>query len=224
MTRPILTGRLARWAVALMEFDITYAPQKAIKGQALADFLAAHPITDDSPLASIKPNLPKRQGGVGLAFVTPEKGILRYALSLTEPCINNEAEYEALIAGLDMAINMGIDRLKVFGDSQLILSQIEGRFQIRKLELVKYHEKALKLMAKLTSITLEKVPRSLNGKTDALARLANELSDPDQEEIQILVHRRSSLSPCFQETEGGEEEEETTFVDIISLEKELEEE
>ena len=50
MTRPTLTGRLAKWAVLLLQFDITYIPQKAIKGQALADFLAAHPLPADSPL------------------------------------------------------------------------------------------------------------------------------------------------------------------------------
>ena len=50
MTRPTLTGRLAKWAVLLLQFDITYVPQKAIKGQALADFLAAHPLPADSPL------------------------------------------------------------------------------------------------------------------------------------------------------------------------------
>ena len=51
MTRPLLTGRLAKWALILMEFDITYTPQKVIKGHALADFLAAHPLPDDSPLS-----------------------------------------------------------------------------------------------------------------------------------------------------------------------------
>lgn len=50
MSKPMLTGRLARWAIALTEFDIIYTPQKALKGQALADLLAAHPIPDDSPL------------------------------------------------------------------------------------------------------------------------------------------------------------------------------
>ncbi|XP_039130916.1 LOW QUALITY PROTEIN: uncharacterized protein LOC120267326 [Dioscorea cayenensis subsp. rotundata] len=126
MTRPLLTGRLAKWVLILMEFDITYTPQKAIKGQALADFLAAHPLLDDSPLnydlpdeetltveeaewqlyfdgaSSIKPalryELPQIKTGIGLVFVTPEGVILRYALSLTESCTNNEAEYEALIA------------------------------------------------------------------------------------------------------------------------------
>jgi RNase H-like domain found in reverse transcriptase len=50
MTQPMLTGRLAKWAIILTEFDITYTLQKTIKGQALIDFLAAHPIQDNSPL------------------------------------------------------------------------------------------------------------------------------------------------------------------------------
>jgi hypothetical protein len=50
LNQPALMGRLGKWALAMMEYDITYVPQKAIKGQALADFLAAHPLPDDSPL------------------------------------------------------------------------------------------------------------------------------------------------------------------------------
>lgn len=121
MTRPMLTGRLARWAIALTEFDIVFFPQKAIKGQALADFLATHPVPDNSPLScefpeeqtlhieegeplwklyfdgasSIRPclgpEIPKVRVGVGLIFVTPEGGIIPHSLALTEPCTNNEA-------------------------------------------------------------------------------------------------------------------------------------
>jgi hypothetical protein len=50
LNQPALMGCLGKWAIIMMEFDITYVPQKAIKGQALADFLAAHPVPDDSPL------------------------------------------------------------------------------------------------------------------------------------------------------------------------------
>jgi hypothetical protein len=50
LNQPALMGCLGKWVVIMMEFDITYVPQKAIKGQALADFLAAHPIADISPL------------------------------------------------------------------------------------------------------------------------------------------------------------------------------
>jgi RNase H-like domain found in reverse transcriptase/Reverse transcriptase-like len=147
MTRPMLTDRLAKWTIILTEFDITYTPQKAIKGQALADFLAAHPIQDDSPLkcdfsneeilhieegnpiwelyfdgaSSIRP-ITGLGIGVGLVFVTPEGGIIRHSLALTEPCTNNEAEYEALIAGLELSLELEIKVIRIFGDSQLIIN------------------------------------------------------------------------------------------------------
>jgi hypothetical protein len=50
LNQPVLMGHLGKWAVIMMEFDITYVPHKAIKGQALVDFLTAHPIPDNSPL------------------------------------------------------------------------------------------------------------------------------------------------------------------------------
>ncbi|KAK3038600.1 hypothetical protein RJ639_027263 [Escallonia herrerae] len=50
LATPVLTRQLARWAVILHQFNIEYVPQKAVKGQALTDFLAAHPVLDDSPL------------------------------------------------------------------------------------------------------------------------------------------------------------------------------
>ena len=56
MFKPILSGRLAKWALLLQEFEIIYVPQKAIKGQALADFLANHPIPNDWELSNDLPD------------------------------------------------------------------------------------------------------------------------------------------------------------------------
>ena len=53
LKQPVLTGRLGKWALQLAEFDIYYVPLKAVKGQAIADFLAAHPIAHDSSLNNI---------------------------------------------------------------------------------------------------------------------------------------------------------------------------
>ena len=186
MTRPTLTGRLAKWAVLLLQFDITYVPQKAIKGQALADFLAAHPLPADSPLndelpdeqifrvedeqasewelyfdgaSSMKPDNPSGLStirvGIGLIFVTPQNGILRYSYSLTEPRTNNEAEYEALIAGLELAIEMKIQKLHIYGDSQLIIRQILGLFKIYKPELVLYYKHTLELLKQIPDVTID---------------------------------------------------------------------
>ncbi|XXG68721.1 hypothetical protein AAC387_Pa06g1742 [Persea americana] len=53
-----LNARLAKWSILLSQFDIRYVPQKAIKGQALADFLAEHPLPKDSPLRDDLPDEP----------------------------------------------------------------------------------------------------------------------------------------------------------------------
>lgn len=121
MTRSALLGNLAKWAILLMEFYILYVPQKAIKGQALADFLAAHPVPDDSPLNTDLPDeevftveagfkkwemyfdgasrteqmegqTPKTRSGAGVVFVTPQKGVIHFSFALLKGCSNNEAE------------------------------------------------------------------------------------------------------------------------------------
>ncbi|XP_020081405.1 uncharacterized protein LOC109705053 [Ananas comosus] len=244
MTRPVLTGRLAKWAVILLEFDITYVPQKAIKGQALTDFLAAHPIPDDSPLVcdlpdehimfatddqpywkmyfdgassiqpAFSPNIPKIKAGIALIFVTPEGGILRYSLALSEPRTNNEAEYEALIAGLEIAIQLNIQKLHIFGDSQLIINQVEGEFKIHKPELVEYQTRVKYLMEKIPYVKIEKVSRAVNGKADALARLAKELADPTMDEVQITIRNRKILSPADLNPEKDTKEAEVATIDI----------
>ena len=59
-------------------------------------------------------------------FVIPSGGLVPYSFFLLEICSNNMAEYEALIIGLELAHEMHIDQLEVFGDSQLIIRQING--------------------------------------------------------------------------------------------------
>lgn len=105
-----------RRAVLLSEFEIIYFPQKAVKGQALADFLAAHPVPADSPLSEDFPDeevmmteykhplemyfdgASREDGaGAGVVFVSPERSILPHSYVLTVAFSNNEAEYEALI-------------------------------------------------------------------------------------------------------------------------------
>ncbi|CAL8157613.1 unnamed protein product [Prunus armeniaca] len=56
MSKPVLSGRIAKWSLLLSEFEIKFVPQKAIKGQALADFLAAHPTPDNMELPDDLPD------------------------------------------------------------------------------------------------------------------------------------------------------------------------
>jgi len=103
-----------------------FVPQKAVKGQALADFLAAHPVLKSSKLhedisdeifesnmtsedevwqmffdgASRTGPKGKTIAGVGVVLISPQNHVLPRAFSLTEPCFNNVAEYNALLISL----------------------------------------------------------------------------------------------------------------------------
>ena len=177
LAKPVLSGRLAKWAVILQSCDIVYVPQKAIKGQALADFLADHPapsnweFTDDLPdeevfyIETMPPwamyfdGAARRDGaGAGVVFVTPQRQVLPYAFILGELCSNNVAEYQALIIGLQMAIDLKIPTLEVYGDSQLIINQLSGIYDVKKEDLMPYHKFAHQLMEEFESIALEHVP------------------------------------------------------------------
>jgi len=60
----------------------------------------------------------RRDGaGAGVVFASPERHILPYSFVLTQLCSNNVAEYQALSLGLEMAIEMGITYLNIYGDS-----------------------------------------------------------------------------------------------------------
>ncbi|XP_060187944.1 uncharacterized protein LOC132617069 [Lycium barbarum] len=201
MSKPVLSDRLARWYLQFQQFEIVYVPQKAVKGQALADFLADHPIPDDWELTDELPDedamvieiqqpwkmyfdgAAHREGaGAGVIFVTSQEEVLPYSFTLTQCCSNNVAEYQALILGLEMAVDMKQLQLQVFGDSELIINQLLGTYEVKKPELRPYHNYAQKLIGWLDNVTLQHVPRKENKKADALA---STLNLPDQAQITI---------------------------------------
>jgi len=62
--------------------------------------------------------------GAGKVFIFPEKHVLTYSFVLAQLCPNNMAKYQGLILGLQMAIEMGIQDLHIYGDSQLVIKQL----------------------------------------------------------------------------------------------------
>jgi len=88
-----------------------------------------------------------RGAGVGIVFVTPSGGLVLYSFSLLETCSNSMAEYEAIIIGLELAIEMHINHLEVFSDSQLIIRQINGQYEVRNAKLLPLYQRTKNLMA-----------------------------------------------------------------------------
>src|SRR4051812_33917220 len=69
--------------------------------------------------------------GAGVVLVSPSKEEMRYVLQIHFPATNNEAEYKAILYGLRMAISLGIQRLMVLGDSDLVINQVMKEWDIR---------------------------------------------------------------------------------------------
>ncbi|KAM2220843.1 hypothetical protein ACFX1S_019993 [Malus domestica] len=128
---------------------IIYVPAKAVKGQALADFLADHLIPANWKISN---DLPDEE--VFYIDIFPTWTI--------ELCSNNVAEYQALIIGLQMAINMEITALEIYGDSKLIINQLLIEYEVRKDDLVPYFRLAMQLLQRFEAVTLEHVPRKEN--------------------------------------------------------------
>jgi ribonuclease HI len=90
----------------------------------------------------------------------------------------NQAEYEALILGLEVARTLRLDCVEVRSDSQIVVNQMLGRFSVRKQALRRLHAQASAVATALDDVDLVHVPRERNRLADALA---NEAADGEWE-------------------------------------------
>ena len=130
--KPETSGRLIKYAIELSEFDIRYKPRTAVKGQILANFILEFTPAQSTEATQLAPDLPiwrlsvdraaNAQGsGAGLILTSLDWIDTEYALRFDFQASNNEAEYEAVIAGLNLARFMEADQLEVSSDSQLVV-------------------------------------------------------------------------------------------------------
>jgi ribonuclease HI len=90
---------------------------------------------------------------------------------------HNEAEYQALIEGLKLARDYGVQRIRVYMDSELVVDQVNGVSAVKKARLSELHTVASSLVALFTSIRICWVPREMNAEADRLVKDA--LGAPD---------------------------------------------
>ncbi|XP_074296887.1 uncharacterized protein LOC141627548 [Silene latifolia] len=193
-------------------YDLVFVSQKAVKGQVIADFFADHPVPTEWEISDELPGeeifyvdiLPpwqmyfngaaRRDGaGAGVVFISPQNHVMPYSFTLTQFCSNNVAEYQALILGLQMAIEIGVRDMDIYEDSQLVISQVLDEYEVRKEDLIPYHRQALQLLNQLDSINIGHVPRSANKLADALSNLAATLVLGAEESMQVPVCNRWAI-------------------------------
>jgi ribonuclease HI len=179
MRNPDVASRITKWSVELMGETLAYAPRKAIKSQILADFVAEWTDTQLPPpqiqaecwTLYFDGSVMKTGAGVGLLFISPLGEHMRYTVRLHFLASNNMAEYEALLCGLRIAIETGIKRLDVRGDSQLVIDQVMKNASCHDEKMEVYCKVVRALEDKFYGIELNHVPRRYNEEADELAKI-----------------------------------------------------
>ena len=110
--------------------------------------------------------------GAGLILTSPEGIDTKYALRFGFQASNNEAEYEAVIAGLNLAHSLEVNQLEVCSDSQLVVRQIEDTYEAKSGRMILYLKKVRDLLKKFVMVQVRHIPRAENSQADALAKLA----------------------------------------------------
>ncbi|GJU49831.1 reverse transcriptase domain-containing protein [Tanacetum coccineum] len=158
-------------------------PRVSVKGQILADFIVERPEEDspDTPM-KVEEELPEPWiwftdgssctdgSGAGLILTNPEGMEFTYALRFRFDATINEAEYEALIAGLRIAEQMGVKNLQEYVDSRLVANQVNGTYVAKEADMIQYLEKVKTLTSSFKAFSIRQVPRSENKKADALSK------------------------------------------------------
>ena len=133
-------GKIAKWGTRLGSFDIWYRPRNAVKGQVLADFITECSPKNNTEMVCHVENRSWRvfvdgaSSAMGvdarIVIITPEGIRLEHSFRLGFKASNNEAEYEALIAGLKTPFDLGAQDVEVYLDSRLVINQVQGNFEV----------------------------------------------------------------------------------------------
>jgi hypothetical protein len=149
MQKLILGGRLGKWAYSLVDYDLSYESLRAVKGQVMADFIVDHNIdVNDECLVTECPwslffdgSVCAKGCGIGCVMISPSGVAHKLSVRLEFACTNNQAEYEAPVAGLEWLVDMKVRHVEPYGDSWFVVQQVRGKSQCLKGALHCYRER-----------------------------------------------------------------------------------
>ncbi|XP_050233301.1 uncharacterized protein LOC126681792 [Mercurialis annua] len=145
LSKPYLRNRIGKWAIAMSEFTLVYVPQRAVKGQVLADFLADHP-------------------GITLKEETPDRvDISFFDIDVWKMLFDGSRTSQG-------AAELGARAISVKGDSLLVIKQVTGEFKCESELLVRYCNKAKHLIEGFQDTRIEYTERADNGVANDLAQ------------------------------------------------------
>ena len=197
-----LAGRMVSWSVELSEFDIQYEPRTIIKAQALTNFLVEMVDSENAPepiwTLHVDRASSSKGSGAGAILVKEGEIIIELSIKFNFPVSNNQAEYEALIASLKLAKDVGVHRLLICSDSQIMTSQVIEMYQAKDALLQRYLIKVKEPVKEFSDIEFRHVHREENVRADILSKLAStKLGGNNQSLIQETLKLLSIMEPLL---------------------------
>ncbi|XP_039173735.1 uncharacterized protein LOC120296134 [Eucalyptus grandis] len=211
-TNPEMPPKKQRLRRTKPELSKKIEEEKSVKGRVIADLLAENPevsnnddrslddrilsVNEDSWTMFFDGAVNLSGSGIGAILISPDEQHHPVAEKLIFPCTNNIAEYEACILGFQAAIEMGVAKLKVFGDSALIILQTVGEWKTKDAKLLLYHKYLEDLINEFDEVSFEYLSRFHNQFADALATLSSMLQVTNGLEVEPLKIELKPLKLC----------------------------
>ncbi|XP_023925999.1 uncharacterized protein LOC112037417 [Quercus suber] len=153
--KSVLSGRLLRWLILLVEFDLKYMARKTIKGSVMSDFCVENPIEGEDGKESFPDEdilddelgtwkmyfdgaVNQYGNGIGILLITPEGSHIPLAIKLNFETANNMAEYEVFIAGMEALQELGVKEAKILRDLTLVIAQVQKLWKLKEEHLKPY--------------------------------------------------------------------------------------
>ncbi|XP_074342530.1 uncharacterized protein LOC141680119 [Apium graveolens] len=220
--KPDISGRLVNWVVELSQFNLSFIPRTAIKAQALADLIIECNFPEEEPepinmdpeieqnacpgawTLKVDGSSTSKRSGVGLILKSPEGFTIQTAISFGFPVTNNQAEYEALIAGLKLSRTLRVQDLKIYSDSQIVVKQTNGEYMEKDPILAKYQALVQSYLPSIPNHQVLQICREENEEGDILSKLVRNSSDLDCSVYFEELHKPSIESGEVLEIESNQ--------------------
>nr|XP_023913449.1 uncharacterized protein LOC112025027 [Quercus suber] len=194
LEKPTLSGRLSRWLILLAEFDLKYVARKTIKGSIMLDFCAKNPIEEeddkedfpDEDILNVNLGAWKMyfdgavnqyRNGIRILLITLDGSHIRSIIKLNFEVTNNMVEYETCIARMEALQELGVKEAEVFGDSTLVIAQVQKLWKVKEKHLKLYQQYLEDLTKTFDKIEYTIISRAQNQFANALATLASMVYD-----------------------------------------------
>ncbi|MCI13920.1 gag-pol polyprotein [Trifolium medium] len=129
--------------------------------------------------------------GAGIILENENGILIEVSLALSFKTSNNQTEYEAFLAGLRLAEDVGVKEIKIYTDSQFVASQVLGEYQAKNDNLSEYLALVKEKITKFDSAEVHHVPRGHNTRADILSKLVSTKKKGGNKSVIQEV-----LSPC----------------------------